>query len=153
MAGVQVVAETGASWRENGTEDTESREAGEAKEVRDIVSTGARWRRTEVAGVSWETRTGAVGSWTGYGEDRTRVSEAHFSEVMAERAGTGDGKKGVARGESTGHGMGMGKKHGQNRGVYGHKIFWTSGVQTLRGDANKGRGESVLNCELNPPPP
>ena len=70
---------------------------------------------------------------------------------MAERAGTGAGTKGVARGKSTGHGMGIGTKRGQNRGEYGQKILFIDRVRTLRGDANKGWGESVLNCELNPP--
>ena len=92
-----------------------------------------------------------MGSWAGDGEDRTRVSEAHCSEVVAERAGTKAGTKGVTRGKSTGRGLSMGKKREQNRGVYGHKILWTSGVRTLRGGAKKGWGESVLNCELNPP--
>ena len=98
MAGVRAVAETGASWRETGSVDTESRESGEAKEVWSVLGKGARWRRTEVVEVGLETRTGSVGSWEGAGEDRTRVSEAHGSEVVAERAGTGAGKKGVARG-------------------------------------------------------
>ena len=74
-------------------------------------------------------------------------------EVVTERAGTGSGTKVVDRGESTGRGLGMGKKCGQNGGVYGHKILWTSGVRTLRGNGNKGWGESVLNCEIHPPPP
>ena len=77
----------------------------------------------------------------------------HIS-VKLWRKGQGPGqKKGVTRGKSTGRGLGMGTKFGQNRGVYGHKILWTSGVQTLRGGANKSWGEIVLNCELNPPPP
>ena len=48
--------------------------------------------------------------------------------MVAERAGTGAGTKVVAIGKSTGLGLGMGKKCGQNRGVYRHKILWTSGV-------------------------
>ena len=72
---------------------------------------------------------------------------------MAERAGTRSGTEGVARGERTGRGMGMSTKRGHNRGVYGHKILWESGVRILCEDANKGWGESVLNCDLNPPLP
>ena len=72
MAGVQSVAETGASWQATGIGDTESREAGDATEVRSVVSIGARWQRTEVAEVGWETRKGAVGSWAGAGSDRSR---------------------------------------------------------------------------------
>ena len=59
----------------------------------------------------------------------------------------------MARGERTGRGMGMSTKRGHNRGVYGHKILWESGVRILCEDANKGWGESVLNCDLNPPLP
>ena len=69
---------------------------------------------------------------------------------MAERAGTRSGTEGVARGERTGRGMGMSTKRGHNRGVYGHKILWESGVRILCEDANKGWGESVLNFELKP---
>ena len=58
-----------------------------------------------------------MGIWAGAGTDRTRVSEAYCSEVVAERAGTGGRTKGVARGEITGHGPGMGTKRGQNGGV------------------------------------
>ena len=119
--------------------------------MRAVVDTGERWRRTEVAEVGRETRTGAMGSWSGAGADWTRVSEEHCSEVVSERAGTGSRTKGVARGKSTGRGLGMGKKRGKNRGVYKHKILCKRRAQTLRGDANKGWGESVLNCELNPP--
>ena len=43
MAGVKSVAETGESWWATGTGDVESREAGEAKEVRAIGSTGSSW--------------------------------------------------------------------------------------------------------------
>ena len=93
MAEVREVAETGALWWATGTGDTESREVGDTKEVRSVVGTGARWRWTEVAEVGWETRTGAVGSWSGAGADRTRVSEAHCSEIVAERVGTGSGKR------------------------------------------------------------
>ena len=64
-----------------------------------------------------------MGIWEGAGADLTRVSEIHCSEVVAEKTGTGVGKKGVARDESTEHGLGMGTKHGQNGGVYGHKIL------------------------------
>ena len=120
--------------------------------MRVVVGTGARWRRTEVSEVGWETRTGAVGSWAGTGADRTRVPEAHCSEVVAEREGAGAGTKGVARGESPGRGLGMGTKRGQNRVVYGQKILWKSGVRTLLGEATKGWGESFLNFELIPPP-
>ena len=66
--------------------------------MRDVVSIGTRWRRTEVAGVGWETSTGAVGSWAGAGADQTSVSEAHFSEVVAERSGSGAVTNCVARG-------------------------------------------------------
>ena len=152
MSGVRAVAETGALWQATGTGDAESREAGEDKEVRAVGSTGARLRRTEVAEVCWETRTGAVGIWSGAGAYRTRVSEEYCSEVVAESAGTRAGTKGVSRGASTGHGLGVGTKRGQNRGSYGHKILWAGGVRTLHGDANKCWGESVLNFELNPPP-
>ena len=89
MAGVRAVADTGALWRATGIGDTEYREAGEAKEVRDIVSTGARWWRTKVLEVGWDTRTGAVGSLAGAGAYWTRVSEAHYSEFVTEKAGTG----------------------------------------------------------------
>ena len=58
----------------------------------------------------------------------------------------------MARGESPGLGLVMVTKRGQNGGVYGYKILWKSGVRTLRGDAKKGWGEIIINCELIPPP-
>ena len=61
--------------------------------MRAVVDTGERWRRTEVAEVGRETRTGAMGSWAGAGAYPTRVSEAHCSEIVAERVGTGSGKR------------------------------------------------------------
>ena len=79
MAGVQAVAETGASLWATGSVDTKSRESGESKEVWSVVGKGERWRRTEVAEVGLETKTGSVGSWEGAGEDRTRFSEARGS--------------------------------------------------------------------------
>ena len=118
--------------------------------MRAVGSTEERLRRTEVAEFGWETRTGSVKIWAGAGADQTRVSEAHCSGVVAERAGIGAGTKDVARGDITGHGLGMGTKRGQKGGAYGHKILWTGGVQTLCGDANKGWGEMFLIVNLNP---
>ena len=77
-----------------------------------VGSTGESLQRTEVAEVVWDTRPGDVGIWVGDGADRTRFLEAHCSEIVEERAGTGARTKGVARGESTGHGLGVGKKCG-----------------------------------------
>ena len=51
--------------------------------MRAVLSTGARWWRNEVAEVGWETSIGAVGILAGAEEDQTRVSEAHFSGVVA----------------------------------------------------------------------
>ena len=51
--------------------------------MRAIVGTWARCWQIEVAEVGWETSIGAVGILAGAEEDRTRVSEAHFSEVVA----------------------------------------------------------------------
>ena len=153
MAGVWEVAETGASWRATGTGDTESREVGEAKEVWDVVGTGAWWRRDEVVEVVWETSTGAVGSWAGAGADRTRVSDAHFSEVVAERSGTGAGKQKWPEARAQDVVWAWAKNVGRKGDYTDTKYCGKLECEHCMGTQTKVGVKVFLIVKLSPPPP